>query len=282
MLRGLFVDILRAESVQHRKSRSPKAKSVQVAKGDDRFILLALEAGGRCPLCGVPLTKRKAGKVIPTGRVVSLLQPDVMLDYRIKRGYEKSVDAPPESGTDEGRLALCSSCAERYEDNHPIEEYAKLVELKRSMTEQRSAEATVSGSDLAGEVADLLLHLAENLDYEHEADLRYEALQVSKKMKEPRSMLARDIEGLAVQYYNAISRQAADMQGNGLINFDKVAQQVKFCYTMLSELSESQETIFQQLCDWIQVKTCVGSQVACRALAAFFVQDCEVFDEVAK
>ena len=72
------------------------------------------------------------------------------------------------------------------------------------------------------------------------------------------------------------------MEREGTGDFELIASEVKIAFKKLDNGTLSQDEIVEYLAEWIKNKTGVGNQhiTACRIVVAYFIQNCEVFNEI--
>ena len=81
-------------------------------------------------------------------------------------------------------------------------------------------------------------------------------------------------------YYPYIRELFKNQEGINGFRLDTLSLQIKSCFTKLNAITEDKAAIFNQLVDWVAIKTCTNSKEACQAVVSFFVQNCEVFYEI--
>ena len=102
-----------------------------------------------------------------------------------------------------------------------------------------------------------------------------------KKIAPSNQLLIMKIESMVVRSYHFIREQLQILEAQNDVDFDVLAMQVRMCYLKLKKAGLSQEDIFNRICEWIMGKTGTNNRLECEVVAAFFVQNCEVFDEIA-
>ena len=61
-----------------------------------------------------------------------------------------------------------------------------------------------------------------------------------------------------------------------------LSEQIRSCFIKMSKVKAEKTQIFEYMVKWIKERTNVKSQEACEAIVAYFVQNCEVFNEIAE
>ncbi|MGF3066976.1 ABC-three component system protein [Facklamia sp. P12950] len=114
-------------------------------------------------------------------------------------------------------------------------------------------------------------------------DLTLDAIEIKKKIYPGNSMLIFDINTKVTSFYNTVRNIFSNLEGEGIIIFEKIASQVKLFYLSLEEENINQSQIYEEVTDWIQISSGGSSnRLACQIIAAFFVQNCEVFNEISQ
>lgn len=273
-----FVDILKAakDKPQSKSGTKTPSKSKSAAAKDSELFL---ETGGSCPLCGNPIASKGPAKRY---RIVSITPLAAKKDYREKRKYEEKVPQMPALGSAEDMIALCLDCAHRYEGKQDPNEFAALLSKKRELKARNDLTVEISSLDIEKTLPILLAQLGQVSDYEELEKLPMKALKVKEKIDAAEQLLILKIETFNVNFYNFIRTQGQILEQQGDLDFTLLASQVRCCYLKLRKSGLSQEQIFSRVCSWIVSKTGSERAVECEALAAFFVQNCEVFDEFAQ
>ncbi|SHL14860.1 hypothetical protein SAMN05720487_108125 [Fibrobacter sp. UWT2] len=111
--------------------------------------------------------------------------------------------------------------------------------------------------------------------------LKMHAVCVSNKITDS-SILCESVTHYAVVYFKTIRKLFRNVSKSNSIDFDDVATAVKFEYKKLKNKGLSQDEIYNAMVQWICTKTNSTNITACSVIVSFFVQDCEVFDVVAK
>ena len=277
-LAAQFATILKdAKSGKHGKAEAETKPDI--APSAELGAELYVEANGKCPLCGASIASEGSARRY---KIVGITPSIAKKDYREKRKYENMVPQMPALGSAEDRIALCLDCAHRYESDQSPEAFTALVSRKRELRARNDLTTEISSLDLEKNLPVLLAQLGQIQDYEELEKLPLKALKVKQKINADEQFLIFKIEALSTQFYNLVKEQAQILEQQGILDFDLLATQIRHCYLKLRKSELSQEQIFTRICNWIALKTGSDRQGECEVLAAFFVQNCEVFDEIAE
>ena len=116
------------------------------------------------------------------------------------------------------------------------------------------------------------------------AKLRMDALKVRQKIEPTNKLLIDSITDDITHYYNYIEGLFADIDGRESGTFDRIASEVRLAYQKIKNEGLSQEAVVEYMTNWLKEKLPVGqrNQMAISAVISFFVQNCEVFDEISE
>ncbi|GEM_PF-4833404 len=113
--------------------------------------------------------------------------------------------------------------------------------------------------------------------------LEYSALKIDAKLSQDfDQILKKHIKDDVSQYYNYIRAQFRNIERSTPGKFDLVAGQVKTFYLNAKMKCDDQVIIFNQMADWLKAKINNCSLDACKVIIAFFIQNCEVFENATK
>lgn len=236
------------------------------------------EACFKCPLCGAPLVESEKKPSVKRYAIVSIYNNKIAALERRQSLSTKPdiIDAPA------NMLALCRKHADEYDIEPTLEEYNKLNEIKRKLAKSYSLRCDIYNLPLEEDIKDVLNRLA-GINGETELEtLTLEALAIDKKISPDNYLLLSEEKTRILRYYNFINAMFASLDRANSLNFEVVACQIKAASRKLENKKMAQEEIVELLADWINSKTGKASILACRAVVAFFIQNCEVFREISE
>ena len=178
----------------------------------------------------------------------------------------------------ENKIALCYDCHTKYDANKTVESYNEMLELKRRLYTELRAKKEISGENIEKELTIVVEHLSEvsDEDLEEVGKLSYDSLKVSQKVEIV--PLRRRIEADVTSFYPYCRQCFKEIDGTGT-RFNIICLLVKKSYMKLKSEGLDKEKIFEQMTDWLISKT-HASRVACGIILSFFVQNCDVYDEI--
>lgn len=238
---------------------------------------LLSEVDNECPLCHSPLVKTIKGISVKKYNIVRIfpegLDDDTNDEFCAARTPAKRLDS------NDNKIALCNDCAEAYEADQELDEYVRLFDLKEDVSHSYSFRQEIAGMDLEDEINEIVAMLAGLKSTTSLQKLEMGALRIDQKILPENAILKHSLQEKVLTYYRFIE-DAFSRVGN----FDLVASEIKLMYEKLEARNISQDEIYIQVATQIHSSTKIGFRhwLASYIIAAFFVQNCEVFREITK
>lgn len=219
---------------------------------DSRALVLLTETGGKCQKCGRLLGIKKEGNDVNYAKVVHLSETD--------------------------DVVLCVDC-EREMQNASKEDKLALLSDKHYLENLMVARDATSRYMLEKQIEDVLREV-NLMDVTDDTRLKIEPVKVEKKVTEKRlkERVLFDVRQLYEGVNNALDRLA----GENKLNVDKFAKSIKRMYEDANESLPTQSAIYNLLVETLFEKTGRKYKEACEIIISYFVQRCEVFDEIAE
>lgn len=217
-----------------------------------RALVLLTETGGKCQNCSRVLGVKKEGNDVNYAKIVRL------------------------SETDE--VVLCVDC-EREIQNASLEEKIALISEKHDLETLVVAREATSRYTIEKQIEQVLREV-DLMDVTDGTQLKIQPVKVEKKIVEKRlkERVLFDVRRLYRGVNDALDRLA----GENKLNVDKFAKNVKRMYEDANESQLSQSAIYNLLVETLFEKTGRKYREACEIIISYFVQRCEVFDEITK
>ncbi|MCL1990919.1 MAG: hypothetical protein FWG67_08535 [Defluviitaleaceae bacterium] len=252
-----------------------KTKKNDALTSVDEFPLI-YEVNNKCPLCADPLVKKVKEKTIEKYKIVHIFPLDLTPE---KTHAFQEVKQPIEDLTaSENKIALCIDCAESYQIDTTLEEYASLLKIKDTYTKSYRLQQTLNGMALEDEIKEVI-HALAKITYVNQLPpfLSLEALEIKKKIHPKHVMLIDDLTGDVLKYYRFIEHTFSQIG-----NFNLIASEIQATFYQIEKDFSDQIEIKNHLTEWMLTKTKMPHQNrrACEIIVAFFVQNCEVFYEI--
>ena len=249
----------------------------KIGKNADHAHLL--EVNGLCPLCGKYLLKSKG---ISKNKLYQIahIYPNSPTEHQFSEliGLERLGDTCEDF---ENKIALCKDCHGSYDDNVTKNEYLSLLELKKQLLNQAKSKENTSTQDLE----DNIVLVIDALNAFHAGEithLKYKGVQIKEKIEDEYFLLKYKIEMYNTNYYYFIKETFKNLVGEKQLNFNVIASQIRTSYLKSVEVIDNKSDVFDGLVNWMQSRVSGAKRETCEAVIAFFVQNCEVFDEISK
>lgn len=241
--------------------------------------LLYAEVGGACPLCGGSIIFKKANSKHPTiGYEIAHIYP---LNPSNAQSKALADLLPPAEINAMGNvILLCPTCHTRYDKEFKIEEYERLLNIKKECMSAAEARQTATQHSIQEEVKEILEIISrDNADGNDLSATNLDVSSLDKKLKKGMSPLQkRDIRRDAIDFYVTIKNQIKLIEQRDQSAIRILQNQISSYYLIMEKKSpENKDFVFNHIAEWISQRT--GKPIlACKVLASFFVQNCEVFD----
>lgn len=191
------------------------------------------------------------------------------------------IDPKFERDNVENLIALCPECARKYLFSLTTDSINRMVDIKLEISNLADADEVLSQQTIVDGVGRVIQQIA-RIPLEKAEKLNYSPSQIIKKMDRQNPTLYIKIHSLAARYYLDVERLFKDMAIEGIVNYDKFCNQMRYQYLSLAERGGLSPTeIFEKLVNWLH-ETTHEEKTGCEVVVSYFVQKCEVFDVIAK
>jgi hypothetical protein len=160
-----------------------------------------------------------------------------------------------------------------------VEEKIALISEKHDLETLVVAREATSRYTIEKQIEQVLREV-DLMDVTDGTQLKIQPVKVEKKIVEKRlkERVLFDVRRLYQGVNDALDRLA----GENKLNVDKFAKSVKRMYEDANESQLSQSAIYNLLVETLFEKTGRKYREACEIIISYFVQRCEVFDEITK
>ena len=145
-------------------------------------------------------------------------------------------------------------------------------------TEDRGWLTNLYRGTIEDEVKTVLNKLAQDKRADIKKELKYTPTSFKKKIEEDNHELIDKVEYNIIYYY-VIRDYFAELEGGNDATFEKIAKRFRKHYEKLYKAGLSQDDIHDELTDMLATKS-GATRTTCEKVVAFFIQDCEVYDEI--
>lgn len=249
----------------------------EVAPGD---LYLLVECGMKCPVCGRKLLYERNGIQFCRFQVVPIFPPGLENAERVP--FEEKWKAPDRMDRLDNRIMLCEDCAEAYRTETTPEKYFKMCMVKEYLKNVYGLQKVEDTKDIEKGIEEILYSLSSMKCLPKKRRQRLKALTIDEMIPEEEFMLREKVTGYVLKYYRYIERLFIILEGGGKLRYKKVQNVVNDCFEALNQIEYSRSEIFDQMVEWMMEHTGNQKREACEAVISFFIQNCEVFDELAQ
>lgn len=128
-----------------------------------------------------------------------------------------------------------------------------------------------------------IINKLNNLDSSINSELKYDPVKIDKKIKEEFLLLKRKVKNNVTEFYPFIFDE---FKKNEVIknnnSYEVICSEVKAAYLSIKKMTDDQNIIFNKMVEWLKFKTQEITNDACEIVISYFIQNCEVFDEITK
>lgn len=189
------------------------------------------------------------------------------------------------------RILICVTCYrkgnyKKSKDGSEPSSWETLRKIYKDYMLKQEIEQVFENNNLDSQIKGVLNELVEKPTDEALKKNRPEnwnPKKVTQKIKKEEWVLAKSIKTLADTYYFYVQSIFESLDNGSTKRFSRICDQVGSCYKEVAEKTDDQRQIFYDIRSWIARRAGVSenSQEAL-VIAAFFVQNCEVFDEISE
>lgn len=239
-----------------------------------------LEVNGKCPLCHQPLVSKTAGSARKHFEVVDIYNDD--FSDEIKNEFDAC--GPRLIGLD-NKIALCLNCASTYEDSPSKDLYLKLKSIREQITRGCQIDDQLQKCDIEAEIELVLKGLDTYSAKLTEEPLKLSPVKIKNKIPSSESVLTGNITNWVTKYYEYVRQRFSELDSSGQANFNVIASQVRAAFERLDSRHDmTAMEIFDRMARWIcdYIRYPLDKISIVDIVVAFFVQNCEVFNEISE
>jgi hypothetical protein len=244
--------------------------------GENLESILLDEVNSRCPICSKFLLEEKNNRTLKKYDIAHIY-PSSPTPEQLE--ILKDVPKPENIESKENWIALCLDCHNRQDFHTTKKDYENLYNKKQRLANQHKAKSSLSDIQIENEIVKVLQKL-NTVDKKQLVNLSYKSVSVDKKIARENSLLLNDIRDKVVKYFIFIQETFNNNEISGQNKFNIIATQVRQSFLKADAQNLPQDVVFNSLVEWLDSKTQNQSRVACEYIIAFFVQICEVFNEI--
>ena len=247
---------------------------------ESQLKILLEEVGGSCPMpgCGKSLVNEIDGKVYNQYEIAHVF-PNKPDDFQKLHLKDVEVDGENSEAL-ANKIALCRDCHKIYDNNTTEVSYSQMLERKRKLAVGLKAKKEISKVVIEDDIVKTIevLTTMKKEDLEQSGTLEYKSLAVAQKVED--FMLCLDIENKVTQYFNFVRDCFKRFDASG-DRSELICHSVRHLYLHLKANKLTQYEMYETITNWFVSKT-QRSRTVCEIMTSFFVQNCDIYDEISK
>lgn len=245
---------------------------------DSELRLFLLEVDNHCPLCGKVLQSKSQRKVNQKLFQIAHIYPNspTIEQYKKLHNLERLGNTSEDF---ENKIALCINCHQTQDFHTTRDEYLHLVDLKKKLLRKATISDITSNLELEDDIRKIVDRISK-ISSEDLSELNYKPIPVVKKFNDNDILLKNKVSNNIALYYAFIKNCIQDLDGNNNLYFDVVASQIRTCFLKIEKVTSDKECIFHGIVEWLIRKTGIVNLEASEIMISFFIQNCEVFNEI--
>lgn len=242
-------------------------------------LILYNQVGGICPMCQKPLYNKKEGKYHKAFQIAHIypLNPSFE-EERILFNEEKLFEK--DCNELNNLIALCNNCHSYIDNPTTVDGYRKLADLKKQLIKSQNITDLYSSYTIEEDILKVINCMISGLNESSET-IDYNQIKIDDKIQKNNKILNHKIKEDVSYYYLFIKKCFAEIDKTDM-TFEIIAGQIKSFYKKISSITSDQNKIYDSIANWIFDKYKVGNIEAYKIIVSFFVQNCEVFENVTK
>lgn len=238
------------------------------------------ETNKKCAQCGVDLVVKKNKTIAYKYGIVQIF-PEGLPPLKYS-AFDSIRSKPHDYNHSSNKICLCTNHADEYESNPSPSVFQILIDKKKYYSEIAETDSSLEKAMLDEDLVTVLQNLKNIKSFDEIADFRIVPLELKEKIEENeplRLAIKNDVD----YYYNYIRSQLSDLDDTGS-EFKIIGSQFEICYQKLAKIMKDQEEIYHRIINWVlkELRLPEKYKTAGRIIVSFFVQNCEVFDEIPK
>lgn len=241
--------------------------------------LFLREVNFHCPLCGKELQYQKQKK--PAAKLFEIAH--IFPNSPTKQQYEELFGEErlgENSESFENRIALCKDCHETQDYHTTKEDYKKLLNKKRELLRATALHDVTQTLGLETEI-EIIINKVSCISDVGINGINYKPVPLANKFYENELSLKVKVAGYVNCYYTYIRELFRNIDGKNGFVFSVLCKQIKSCFEKMEAVTQDKSEIFNYMVDWLLRETQTSSREAGEIVVSFFIQNCEVFREIA-
>ncbi len=176
-------------------------------------------------------------------------------------------------------IPLCKLCHGKFDKPRTVEEYRKLVAIKKRAIERGRQKELWKEYHIEEDILKIVEAIYSEADEDVEVEIIFTSMKVNEKLNDSISKpTQRKIKNNVKDYYTFIREKLALLDKAGDCTSEIISSQIKTFYLVQKRKGVTQQVAFDNIVDWLNAKTKSETIDAAEIVVSFFIQNCEVFE----
>lgn len=241
-------------------------------------MALISQVSRACPLCDELIFYTKENGRTQRGYEIAHIYPlnPTAEETRLLKAEERLTVDPNHI---DNLIPLCLKCHGQFDKPRTREEYRELLSIKRSHIRREQLQSLQARYPLEREIQEVMSALYEEHIDISTLDLSYDPKTLDQKLNNSITRpTKRIIHHHVKDYFQYIRRKLLEFESSNPTAAELISSQIRTFYLSQKGCAVSQEETFKNVVSWMVSKTNPSTADAAEIVAAFFVQNCEVFE----
>jgi hypothetical protein len=248
---------------------------------ENNQLILYSQVDGVCPICPNQLMYEKKGGRKEKGFEIAHIYPfSPKPEEKKLLKNEAILNSNPDHN--DNLICLCVSCHTKFDKPRTIDEYRKLVKIKKNLIQRDKEKSIWKSTTLENEIFSIIDLLSKKeFDLGKTDNLSYDPKTIDDKTNDTITYLTkRNIHRNVQDYYHAIKLKFAELDNITPLTTETISSQIKSHYLVLRKetLEFNQKAIFDAMVNWLDKITHNQSKEAAEIIVSYFIQNCEIFE----
>lgn len=243
---------------------------------DADVAMLLSQVDRICPLCQEPLFYEKNGNNYKKYELAHIypLNP-TLAEKMILQDVEllsEDINSP------DNLIPLCRNCHTQFDKPRTLSGYTDLLALKKKLISKDDQAFLWKKYSLEEELEQIIQALYDETS-EFEGDLVLDPKKIENKLNNSISApTKKKIKYNICEYFKFIKTNLKLLENQSPGTSEQIALQIKTFYLEQKKQNLSQLQTFENIVNWVKVKTQCESIEGAEIIVSFFIQNCEVFE----
>lgn len=198
-------------------------------------------------------------------------EEEILLQYEERLGEDVNHE--------DNLIPLCSLCHGKFDKPRTVEEYRKLIAIKKRAIERSGQRELWKEHHIEEDILKIVDAIYSDSDEDVEAEINFTSVKVDEKLNGSISKpTRRKIKNNVKDYYTFIREKLSLLDKAGDCTSEIISSQIKTFYLVQKRKGVSQQAAFDNIVDWLNAKTKSETKDAAEIVTSFFIQNCEVFE----